>query len=190
MLKATYDPKLADKLRGRSDEYIFENYGIIVDDVTPDVPDLRKIPKRRKLRKRQEKRQRIEKFQFGVEEGLKPPHARLLKHKSWDKVKAHVADFTISKIKSPRRHRKMEWSIWNSNNDYPEFIAKIARENNRWYLDNYDGACQEDSSRFGWAVAHYVYVDGMEVEQVRDLLIPDRFDADFYEDKREELIFG
>lgn len=192
VLKATYDPVLAEKLKNRSDKYIFENYGISVDHERPvrSVPDLRRVPKKQKLRKRTEKAQRIEKFKYGVEEGLDPRHSKWLMHKPWHKVKSHVTDFVVSKIHTPKERRKIEWSIWGSNKDYPDFIKKIARDNNKWYQENYDGVVDVDDTRYGWAVAHYVYVDGLSVEEVRAFLQPSRFDGDFYEDEREEFLFG
>ena len=175
VLRATYDPKIARKARGWSDERIYRELGIRVGKKTPkqkvSMPDLPR-DKVKKRRRRADRRQR--KYQYAREKGIGVDQAMKMRDWSWNRIYNYLKKGT-----GYQKDRLSQWKIWSSKKgaDFPQNIKDMAYEaNRRWNVPAY----QRENARYGWFVAFYSYIYNIPFEQVMKRWRPRPQDPDQY----------
>jgi hypothetical protein len=119
-----------------------------------------------------------------VELGFEPKEAKKLKTKRPERIK----DITLkTKIKTYGKKtmddRKEQWREWcktkdeNGKNAIPPQLKELATRINNIALDRY---ASDDNARYGYAVVYYAYVRQMSIEDVMDVIRPERFSGDIY----------
>ena len=153
LLNAGVEPKLARKLRGRSNEYIKDFVGV----TTP-----KKEPKLKSYAKEtiQKKRREILKYQYAREKGLDIKTALTYKTRSYkfieDKARYITPYNPPKEIKiqpSPRDNRQESWSGWSKNKDFPDEIKSVAERIN--LREGFD-----INASYGYTVVFYAYIEG------------------------------
>ena len=119
-----------------------------------------------------------------VEAGYDVEQARKLKTKRFEKLEDVVLKQKVKRFgKTTVADRKEQWRTWtstkaeNGKNAIPQEIKDLATRINHIALDRYS---TDDNARYGYAVAYYAYVNQMSVEDVMDVIRPERFSGDIY----------
>ena len=170
---ATGDTKLARKASQWSNERIELEFGVKV----------RNYPLRPIEETKRAQRQYLN-YKRYIELGVEPQVAKKLKTKKAVKVDDVVLKQRIKIYgKKTPDDRKAQWKEWvktideNGKNAIPPKIKELASQINRIALDRYSS---DDNARYGYAVVYYAYVRQMSIEDVMDVIRPERFSGDIY----------
>lgn len=170
--------ELADKAKSWSDERILRELGLRIPKKTPE---LKPLPTAEQLTR---KKRELKKFQESVRDiGLKPEQATRLKGYSKKRIKTskeyyqEIADF--DKTTQGRMRRIDLWGSW-SKGQLPPDVHRLAREiNSQTVVNAYDPVTGKMQNRrldatdhYGYAVAYYMFIDGMSREQVMKTFLP------------------
>lgn len=170
--------ELADKAKSWSDDRILRELGL---RLPKKMPDLKPLPTPEQLTR---KKRELRKYQESVRDiGLKPEQAAPLKGYSRKKIKTSkeyfdaVAQFEAT---TQGRQRRMDlWASWSKGQLPPE-VHRLARQiNSQTVVNAYDPVTGKMQNRrldatdhYGYAVAYYMFIDGMTKEQVMKNFLP------------------
>lgn len=153
LLNAGVEPKLARKLRGRSNEYIKSFVGVTIPKKEPKLKSYAKETI-------QKKRREILKYQYAREKGLDIKTSLTYKTRSYKFIEEkarYITPYTPAKeIKiqpSPRDSRQEKWSDWSKTKDFPDEIKRIAERIN--LKEGFD-----INASYGYTVVFYAYIEG------------------------------
>lgn len=172
VLNATGDVAFARSMRGRSDTYIFENYGIKIPKKTPEI---KTYTKETRYKKQLETRR----YRYAVERGIRPQDAVKLKKSSFEVIEEKARYYTpVNRpivIKKPSkdelRDRRIkrwgEWSKKENRENFPKFIKNMAMQINvkRGFDVN---------SKYGYTVVFYSYIEMEPTSKWLKLIKADR----------------
>jgi hypothetical protein len=176
VMNATGDAKLAQRARGWSDTHIREAVGV----KTPRKANLKPYDVKRVKRKQRE----YSKYVYGIQQGLSVEEA--IKLKSYKKAKIEATKKYYNEKRLPagifeksKEYRIKLWQEWAKENKLPPEIHRIALEINRELSDK--NRIMEDSDKYGYAVAFYMFTEGESAEDVMNNRIKiDRYDGNRY----------
>lgn len=172
VLNATGDVALARSMRGRSDTYIFENYGIKIPKKTPEI---KTYTKETRYKKQLETRR----YRYAVERGIRPQDALKLKKSSFQVIEEKARYYTpvdrpkkIKKLtdEEMRDRRVKKWSLWSKKDNkdgFPDFIKSQAQEINLKH--GFD-----INAKYGFTVMFYAYIENESKDKWLKLIKADR----------------
>lgn len=170
---ATGDTSLARKASQWSNERIEREFGVTVRKT-----ELRPIEDTKQAQKR------YLNYKAYIELGYEPKEAKKLKQKRATKVVDSILRKRVKRYgKIEVTDRKKQWKEWvktideNGKNAIPKEIKELASQVNRIALQKY---ASDDNARYGYAVMYYAYVRQMTIQEVMDVIRPERFSGDIY----------
>ena len=172
VLNATGDVKLARELRGRSESYIYENYGI---KVASKIPKIKTLSKETKYKKQLESR----KYQYAIARGFKPDKALELRKTSFKTIEERARYLTPrepqktvkpSKPQISRKDRIKKWSNWSKKDNRDSFPSVI--KNQAQQINIKKGF--EINAKYGFTVMFYAYIEQESTKKWLDLIKADR----------------
>ena len=172
----TGDSTLDRKASQWSNERIQREFGVVV----------RKAPLR-PVAKTKTAQRTYRYYKQYLELGYTPEVARKLKNKKplpIQIVKSFSKEVPSKFNKTTKQDRKDQWSTWvktinkNGKNAIPTEFKQYAAAINKFALSEF---ASDDNARYGYAVMYYAYVNQMSIEEVMDVLRPERFDGDIYQ---------
>lgn len=178
--------EIANAARDYSWERLFYDYGI-KRPKTAQVPDLRYIsPERQAYYDR-----KLRKFNKATAAGLDPETADVLTQYSFKSIDENILyREELTKGHGSRGNKKQSridmWSKWSRSNQrhMPPELRRLAAKFNR--APDGLGVRFDDNSRYGYAVAYYMFVEGRSYDEIHaTILKPERFDPDAYKDLRK-----
>lgn len=193
----------ANKYKHYGEDTILRELGVKVTKSTPVIKERPKDPKKLKSYLTRKERQR-NKVIYGIEIGLKPKQAYKVKRYSNKRIKStkeykNQVEVSSRKYKTPKSQKaRIElWEKWSKAESLPPEVHEIAREVNR---KTYTGAIYrngklikrgkrlDDTDKYGYMVAYYMFILGMEEEDVIAQNPVDAFSGNEYEDVLAELV--
>lgn len=168
-----HDTKLAKRVQSWSDERLYNELGVKVGG--KHTPDLKPTTPSQKVRARRE----LGKLNYALDLGMNIEDAKkVVKYKKSKIESTHVYLSTFSKkLTNKNKIKRMDlWSDWSrGRGDMPPDIERKAREVNRStvvggrFLDDYD--------KYGYIVAFYTHVEGLDRDEIDALVRPDPHDS-------------
>lgn len=170
VLNATGDVQLARSMRGRSNSYIYQNYGVKIPKKTPEIKTYSKSTLyKKKLDTRH--------YRYAVERGIKPQDAIKLKKVSFEIIEEKARYYTP--VDRPKRIKKLtteemrdrrikRWSNWSKkDNDFPQLIKNIAEGIN--VKHGFDV-----NAKYGYTVMFYAFIEGESKKKWEKLIKADK----------------
>ena len=166
------DSKLARQLRGRSDQYIYETYGV---RVSKKIPKLKTLSKETRYKKQLE----IRKYRYSVERGIKPDIAINLKKSNFKYIEERVRYYTpkeppktvkISKVEVSRKDRIKKWGNWSKKENRESFPSVIKQQAQQINLKK----GFDINAKYGFTVMFYAYIEKETTKKWLDLIKADR----------------
>lgn len=172
VVNATGDVKLARQLRARSDQFIYENYGI---KVTKTIPKIREVSKETRYKKQLQAR----KVRYAIERGVPVEQAIKLKKTSFNEIEKRARYYTpvnppksvrISKPESTRKDRIEHWREWSKKENKEGFPMFIKRQAERINLKmGFDV-----NAKYGYTVMFYSYIEKESISKWLKLIQADK----------------
>lgn len=178
VVNATGDSKLARQLRGRSDSYILETYGI---RVSKNIPKLKTYSKETKYKKQLE----VRKYRYARERGIKPEYIYNpltktdLRKLSFSKIEEKARYYTpkeppksvkIEKVEVSRKQRIAKWGVWSKKENKSSFPNVIKQQAQQINLKK----GFEINAKYGYTVLFYAYIEKESTKKWLDLIKADR----------------
>ena len=180
----TADPKLARKARTWSDKKIYEELGV---KIPKKAPRLKPLPRDKKdLHKLQTRKTRLlKKYIYGRSIGLTAEEANRVRRYKKEKI-ASTRQYKQQKKLSFRKYQNITnkekrldlWSDWSKDDNLPPEVHRIAKEINS-ETSNKSGRL-DDTDKYGYAVAFYMFIENQTAEEVLEYLKVDRYDGNRY----------
>lgn len=167
---ATADPKVARQARDWSEKKILLELGIKLPKKTPALKELPENRTKATLG--------VRRYQYALDKGLKPEEALRVKHSSFRKIDSEARYLYPSKrpetIRTRADERKIrieQWKQWARDKNYPPSIKKQAEDVNASLSPRGD-----KTDRYGWNIAFYSYIEQLNIDFVKENILPDRID--------------
>lgn len=101
--------------------------------------------------------------------------ARKAAHKSRERLKTKLRrlDPTVVYIPDTEDERKELWGFWSQYQEHPDLIKGLAYDENKRMRFDHDG-------KYGFAIAYYHYVYGIDIEDLREWIDVDVTEPSLY----------
>jgi len=188
----TGDSELASRAKKWSNERIYNELGC-------RIPKKKTVALKPKPTSKQlaYKQRRLRKYQYGREVGLDIKDAKRLTRYKKSKIKATKSYKDQLKLtpeyydKRLNREKRMAlWKDWSMDEALPPWIHEQAREinNNTVIKRGRRSYTLDETDKYGYMIAYYMFVLGYSESRVRELNPVDKFDGNLYKDVLAEAL--